>query len=81
MKTQATSYPILSTSLGVTGTSGIYLVVVKEKTEGFGESDYSPEEKQSLVRRLDAIKDESLVTFSSTPEAIQYLRSLAYRSE
>ena len=80
MKIEAISGPVLSTS-SVTSTAGVYLIVVNKHTEGFGESDYSAEEKRSLIRKLDSMNDEPLVTFSSTPEAIRYLRSLAYRSE
>ena len=46
----------------------------------FQEQEFSPEEVNRLVEKLDQLRDEPTVSFANTREAIDYLRSIARRS-
>lgn len=72
--------------------SSVLVNLIEHDAESFGrhldqitwtpwlfEQDLSEEETQLLVARLDQLRDEPTVSFSSTPEAIAYLRSLVRR--
>ena len=43
----------------------------------WADDEFSVKDKQALIRKLDRLKDEPAMTFASTSDALEHLRSLA----
>ncbi len=70
----STSESIETTLCETEGSFGFYIWTAPLR---WADDDFSVKDKQALVRKLDSLRDEPAMTFASTSDALEHLRSLA----